>query len=65
MEIFQNDQKIGVVTSGTFSPSINSGIGLGSVDTKLFDKELPLELRTGRGGIPIYLAKLPFYKKEK
>lgn len=63
MEIFQNNHKIGVVTSGTFSPSINSGIGLGSINVKLFDKELPIELQTGRGSIPIFLAKLPFYKK--
>ena len=65
MEIWQNDQKIGVVTSGTFSPSISSGIGIGSVETKLFDKEASLELRTGRGSIPIFMAKLPFYNKNK
>lgn len=65
MEIYQNGQKIGVVTSGTFSPSINSGIGLGSVHTKLYDQEAPLEIRTQRGSIPIFLATLPFYKKEK
>jgi aminomethyltransferase len=64
MEIYQNDQKIGVVTSGTFSPSINSGIGLGSVQTKLYDKDLPLEVRTQRGSMPIFLATLPFYKKK-
>ena len=62
-EIYQNGQKIGVVTSGTYSPSVNSGIGLGSVDAKLFNKDEPLELNTGRGNIPIFLAKLPFYKK--
>ena len=64
MEIWQNKQKIGVVTSGTFSPSIGSGIGLGSVDTKLFNKELPLELNTGRKNIAITLEKLPFYSKK-
>jgi len=63
MDIFQNDQKIGVVTSGTFSPCVSSGIGIGSVDAKLFDKEVPFELRTGRGSIPIFMAKLPFYNK--
>jgi len=63
-EIYQKDVKIGVVTSGTFSPSVSSGIGLGSVDAKLFNKDEPLELNTGRGNIPIFLAKLPFYKKD-
>jgi len=63
MEIWQNNQKIGVVTSGTFSPCLKSGIGIGSVDSKLFDKELPLEINTGRNMQAISLEKLPFYKK--
>ena len=65
MEIHQNGQKIGVVTSGTFSPSVQSGIGIASLDTKLFDKEAPLELSTGRKNIAITIEKLPFYKKQK
>ncbi len=65
MEIWQNNQKIGVVTSGTFSPCISSGIGIGSVDAKLYNKDESLELKNTRGSIPIYLEKLPFYKKEK
>ncbi len=62
MEIWQDEQKIGVVTSGTFSPSIDSGIGLGSVESKLFDRDNALKLKNSRGDIPIYLEKLPFYK---
>ena len=61
-EIHQNGKKIGVVTSGTYSPSVGTGIGLGFVDTKLYDKEADLELNTGRGSMPIYRAKLPFLK---
>ena len=61
-EIFQNGKKIGYVTSGTYSPSVESGIGLGFVDTKLFDEDMALELKTGRGSMPIYKTKLPFYK---
>ncbi len=63
MEIEQNGKKIGVVTSGTFSPSVSSGIGIASLQTKLFDKEAPLELNTGRKNIEISIEKLPFYKK--
>ncbi len=33
-EIFYNDEKIGVVTSGGFSPSLNENIGLGYISTK-------------------------------
>ena len=61
-EIYQNGRKIGVVTSGTYSPSVGTGIGLGFVDTNLYDKEADLELNTGRGSMPIYRAKLPFLK---
>jgi len=64
MEIHQNGQKIGVVTSGTFSPSVQSGIGIASVNAKLYDKEAPLELNTGRKNIPITIEKLPFYNKK-
>jgi aminomethyltransferase len=63
-EIWQNDKKIGFVTSGTFSPSVKSGIGLGRVKSDLFDKDEPLEIKTGRGSIPIFLTKLPFLKKD-
>ncbi len=61
-EIYQNDKKIGVVTSGTYAPSVGSGIGLGFVDVKAYDENANLELRTGRGSIPIYKTELPFYK---
>ena len=61
-EIYQNGQKIGYVTSGTYSPSVKSGIGLGFVDVKLYDENAELELKTGRGSMPIYRAKLPFLK---
>ncbi len=61
-DIYQNGKKIGIVTSGTYAPSVQSGIGLGFVDVKSYDKNAQLELRTGRGSIPIYKATLPFYK---
>ncbi len=61
-EIYQNGEKIGVVTSGTYSPSVGSGIGLGFVDMNLYDKEANLEIKSERGSMPIYRAKLPFLK---
>ncbi len=65
MDIEQNGQKIGVVTSGTFSPCVQSGIGIASVDAKLYNKDVPLELNTGRKNIEISATKLPFYNKDK
>ncbi len=61
-DIYQNEKKIGVVTSGTYSPSVGSGIGLGLVDAKLYDENSELELRNERGSMPIFLSSLPFYK---
>ena len=59
-DIYQNGEKIGVVTSGTFSPSLGSGIGLGFVDTDKYDKNCEIEIKTERGSMPAYPAKLPF-----
>jgi aminomethyltransferase len=63
--ITQEEKEIGEVTSGTYSPSVNSGIGLGYVNIKDFDKTKPFEIKTQRGSIPVELTSLPFYKKEK
>jgi aminomethyltransferase len=62
-EIFQNGQKIGVVTSGTFSPSLGEGIGLGLVTCALYKQGNPMEIKNERGAVAIYEATLPFYKK--
>jgi aminomethyltransferase len=60
-----NDQNesIGIVTSGTMSPSMKIGIGLGYVDVahSSMDSEIFIEIR--EKGIKAKIAKLPFYKK--
>lgn len=38
-KVFQNNQEIGMVSSGTFSPTIQKGICLALVDRELFNKE--------------------------
>jgi aminomethyltransferase len=58
-----NGTVIGKVTSGTMSPSMKIGIGLGYV-TKEFstlDSELFIEIR--EKGVKAKVVKLPFYKK--
>jgi aminomethyltransferase len=61
-EIHVNGKKIGFVTSGTFSPSLKKGIGLGYVDlpnnkigTRLFVQ--------GKTPVEVEIIKGPFYKK--
>ena len=60
-----NDQNesIGIVTSGTMSPSMKIGIGLGCVDVthSSMDSEIFIEIR--EKGIKAKIVKLPFYKK--
>ncbi len=57
-----NGKKIGVVTSGTMSPSLKKGIGLGYVPTifKSIDSKIYIQIR--KNAIPATVVKLPFYK---
>jgi aminomethyltransferase len=60
-------REIGRVTSGTFSPSLQIGIGLGYVDSVLFPKGAedahPLSLTLHGRPVPAEIAAPPFYKK--
>jgi aminomethyltransferase len=54
---------IGVVTSGTMSPSMNKGIGLGyvTVEHSAIDTEIFIRIR--KNDVAAKVVKLPFYKK--
>jgi aminomethyltransferase len=56
-------QEIGKVTSGTMSPSMKIGIGLGYVtkENAQLDQEIFIEIR--EKSIKAKVVKLPFYKK--
>lgn len=53
---------IGVVTSGTMSPSLGKGIGLGyvPVDSAGIDTKIDIQIR--KKAVPATIVKLPFYK---
>ena len=53
---------IGVVTSGTMSPSLNKGIGLGYVPTSFSDVGNTIYIQIRKNAIPATIVKLPFYK---
>ncbi|MCF6348969.1 MAG: glycine cleavage system aminomethyltransferase GcvT [Flavobacteriaceae bacterium] len=57
-----NGHKIGIVTSGTMSPSLKKGIGLGYVPTifKSIDSKIHIQIR--KNSVPATVVKLPFYK---
>jgi aminomethyltransferase len=54
---------IGNVTSGTMSPSMNIGIGLGYVPTSLAAVDSEIFIRIRKNDVPAKVVKLPFYKK--
>jgi len=55
-------KKIGVVTSGTMSPSMGKGIGLGYVPTILSEIGNKIQIQIRKKAIPATIIKLPFYK---
>ena len=59
----QENNVIGKVTSGTMSPSLKIGIGMGyvSIENSALDSEIFIEIR--EKGIKAKIVKAPFYKK--
>ncbi|MEY8867998.1 glycine cleavage system aminomethyltransferase GcvT [Meridianimaribacter flavus] len=53
---------IGNVTSGTMSPSLNKGIGLGYVPTVFADAGSKINIQIRKNAVPATVVKLPFYK---
>jgi len=55
-------KKIGIVTSGTMSPSLGKGIGLGYVPSALSKVGSKIYIQVRKKAIPATVVKLPFYK---
>ena len=58
-----NGNKIGIVTSGTMSPSLGKGIGLGYVPLVFAKAGSKINIQIRKKAIPATVIKLPFYKK--
>lgn len=58
-----NGNVVGIVTSGTQSPSLNKGIGLGYVPTSLSTVDSEIFIRIRNKDVAAKVVKLPFYKK--
>jgi len=54
--------KIGLVTSGTMSPSLNKGIGLGYVPSVLSEPGSEIHIQIRKNNVKAKVVKLPFYK---
>lgn len=55
-------QALGTVTSGTMSPSLNLGIGLGYVPAELAAPGTPIYIQIRKNLVPATVVKPPFYK---
>ncbi|WP_339629599.1 glycine cleavage system aminomethyltransferase GcvT [uncultured Maribacter sp.] len=53
---------IGIVTSGTMSPSMGTGIGLGYVPPIFSEIGSKIQIQIRKNAIPATVVKLPFYK---
>jgi glycine cleavage system T protein (aminomethyltransferase) len=61
--VFANGQRIGEVTSGTLSPSLNWGVGMAYIDTPhtKIGNQIEIEIRGQK--FPATIEKKPLYKK--
>jgi len=61
--VFQNGERIGEVTSGTISPSLNWGVGMAYVSAShaKIGAQIDIEIRERK--FPATIEKKPFYKK--
>jgi aminomethyltransferase len=59
------DQEIGIVTSGSYAPTLNKNLALGliALDYTQIGQEIAIEIR-GKG-VATVVVKKPFYKREK
>ncbi len=57
-------EKIGVVTSGTMSPSLKKGIGMGYVNAGYLKVDTEIFIKIRNKNVKAKIVKLPFYKGE-
>ncbi|MBI4411249.1 MAG: glycine cleavage system aminomethyltransferase GcvT [Deltaproteobacteria bacterium] len=63
-EVFSGERKIGVITSGTFSPTLNKAIGLALVESGFGAVGSELLVQVRRQKLRGQIVNLPFYKRK-
>jgi aminomethyltransferase len=59
----ENSERIGIVTSGTQSPTLGTGIGMGYVPAAHASPDTPLQIEIRASKAPAVVVKKPFYKR--
>ena len=61
--LFHQGKEVGVVASGTFSPTLNHAIGMAYLPADIANEGAALTIKQGTRDIQAVVVKLPFYKK--
>jgi aminomethyltransferase len=61
--VIQGDRQVGLVTSGTFSPTLEVSLAMALVDARASDLKAPLAIDVRGHREPARIVKLPFYKR--
>jgi aminomethyltransferase len=61
--VFENGERIGEVTSGTLSPSLNGGVGMAYVSTARSEIGAQIDIEIRGQKFPATIEKKPLYKK--
>lgn len=64
-KVTNGEREIGLVTSGTFSPTLNKSIGLAFIDVEFSKPETAINLAIRDSLVSATTVKLPFYKRSK
>ena len=64
-QIFSAGQAVGVVTSGTFSPTLQHAVAMGYVAVESASPGTAVDVDVRGTRIPATVAKLPFYRRPK
>ncbi|MFQ5824631.1 MAG: glycine cleavage system aminomethyltransferase GcvT [bacterium] len=62
-KIMKDGKEIGHVTSGTFSPSLDKGIGIGYINVPFNEVGTPVTITIRGREIPAQVVKTPFYQR--
>lgn len=64
-KVFQGGKEIGIVTSGTFSPTLNKAIAMAFVDIHCSAPDTQIEIAIRDAMTAAKIVKLPFYKRTR
>ena len=62
-KIYINNKEVGIVTSGSFSPSLSCGIGMGYIKGENIGADSKIVIKGERGEMSATVCEKPFYKK--